>query len=212
MQQAGVPDSVVRAALLAMNPERVLPFRFIAAVQYGPQFVPELDAAMLKCLDTETRRLPGTTVVLVDVSDSMNVSLSAKSEMTRMDAASGLALLARELSETVRILTFSDKLVEVPAFRGLALIPAIKQSQRNYSTQLGSAVHTLNANIPDYDRLIVITDEQSHDRVPGPKRNGYVINVASAKNGVGYGPWTHIDGWSERVLDYIFEAEPRSVS
>ena len=32
---------------------------------------------------------------------------------------------------------------------------------------------------------------------------GYVINVASCKNGVGYGKWTHIDGWSESVIEYI---------
>jgi hypothetical protein len=32
---------------------------------------------------------------------------------------------------------------------------------------------------------------------------GYVINVASYKNGVGYGRWTHIDGWSESVVEYI---------
>jgi len=29
------------------------------------------------------------------------------------------------------------------------------------------------------------------------------INVASYKNGVGYGKWTHIDGWSESVIEYI---------
>jgi hypothetical protein len=58
-----------------------------------------------------------------------------------------------------------------------------------------------------YDRLVVITDEQSHDRVPAPKGKGYVINVASARNGVGYGEWTHIDGWSEAVIDYITSLE-----
>ena len=30
-----------------------------------------------------------------------------------------------------------------------------------------------------------------------------MINVASARNGVGYGPWTHIDGFSEAIIDYI---------
>ena len=35
----------------------------------------------------------------------------------------------------------------------------------------------------------------------------YMINVATDKNGVGYGPWTHIDGWSEGVVDYIREFE-----
>ena len=62
----------------------------------------------------------------------------------------------------------------------------------------------------DYDRLIVITDEQAHDTVPAPKGRGYVINVASYKNGIGYGKWTHIDGWSEAVIDYVRATEERS--
>jgi 60 kDa SS-A/Ro ribonucleoprotein len=49
----------------------------------------------------------------------------------------------------------------------------------------------------------VITDEQGHVRVPAPSSKGYLINVASFKNGVGYGKWTHIDGWSEAVIEYI---------
>jgi hypothetical protein len=58
-----------------------------------------------------------------------------------------------------------------------------------------------------YDRIIVITDEQAHDSVPEPKGHGYVINVASYRNGVGYGSWLHIDGWSEAVIDYISSFE-----
>jgi hypothetical protein len=54
---------------------------------------------------------------------------------------------------------------------------------------------------------VVITDEQSHDRVKAPSGRSYVINVASNRNGVGYGEWTHIDGWSEAVVDYIAELE-----
>ncbi len=58
------------------------------------------------------------------------------------------------------------------------------------------------------DRLIVITDEQSHDSVPAPKYGrGYVVNVASNRNGVGYGAWTHIDGWSEAIVEYIRSME-----
>jgi len=34
-----------------------------------------------------------------------------------------------------------------------------------------------------------------------------MINIGTYKNGVGYGPWTHIDGWSEAVVDYIREYE-----
>ncbi len=45
-----------------------------------------------------------------------------------------------------------------------------------------------------YERMVVITGEQSHDQVPAPRGCGYVINVASNRNGVGYGPWSHVDG------------------
>ena len=34
-----------------------------------------------------------------------------------------------------------------------------------------------------------------------------MINVASYKNGVGYGKWTHIDGWSDSVIEYVRELE-----
>lgn len=58
------------------------------------------------------------------------------------------------------------------------------------------------------DRIIVITDEQSRDRVPDPVcERAYVINVASKKNGIGYGKWVHIDGFSEGVLRYITAME-----
>lgn len=205
MQQAQVPDAVIASALRAMQADRVLPFRFLAAVRYAPQFVAELDAAMLTNLEGQTARLPGRTVMLVDVSGSMEAPLSAKSDMHRIDAAAGLAVLAREQCERCRIVTFSEQLIEVPAYRGLALADAVVKSQPHEGTHLGQAVQALNRQA--YDRLIVITDEQSHDRVPGPNGKGYVINVASNQNGVGYGPWTHIDGWSERALDYIRESE-----
>jgi hypothetical protein len=74
--------------------------------------------------------------------------------------------------------------VEVPARRGFALRDAIDASQRHNSTRLGNAVEKLNRN-EKCDRLIVITDEQAHDRVPAPSGKGYLINVASHKNGVG---------------------------
>jgi hypothetical protein len=93
-------------------------------------------------------------------------------------------------------------LVEVPARRGFALRDAIDASQQHSATYLGKAVEELNRK-EKYDRLIVITDEQAHDTVPAPKGTGYVINVASYKNGVGYRKWIHIDGWSESVVEYI---------
>jgi 60 kDa SS-A/Ro ribonucleoprotein len=210
MVDANVDDATIRAGLRSMKADRILPFRFIAAARIMPRFVAELEAGMLANLEGQAT-IPGMTVVLVDVSGSMNDKLSAKSDMTRMDAAAGLAVFAREICESARVFAFSDAMREVPAYRGLALVDAIKHAVPNGGTYLGQAIATLNSVAP-CDRLIVITDEQSHDRVPGPKGKGYLINVATNKPGVGYGPWFHIDGWSDRTLDYIraVEADERA--
>jgi 60 kDa SS-A/Ro ribonucleoprotein len=201
MREAGVDESLVLSALGSMSTTRVLPFRFLAAARYAPQWEEALEQAMLKCV-AETEKLPGKTIAFVDVSGSMTAPLSRRSEMQRTDAAYGLAVLLREIAEKVAVYSFSDNLVEVPARRGFALRDAIDVSQRHNSTQLGNAVEKLNRN-EKCDRLIVITDEQAHDKVPAPSGKGYLINVASYKNGVGYGKWMHIDGWSESVIEYI---------
>ena len=138
----------------------------------------------------------------MDVSGSMTAPLSRRSEMLRTDAAYGLAVLLREIGEKVAVYSFSDDLVQVPPRRGFALRDAVDASQPHSSTLLGKAIEGLNRD-ERYDRLIVITDEQAQDNMPGPKGKGYVINVASYKNGVGYGKWMHIDGWSESVIEYI---------
>jgi 60 kDa SS-A/Ro ribonucleoprotein len=206
MKDAGVEDELVLSALRGANTQRVLPFRFLAAARYAPQWEEALEQLMLKSVaelaSQENGRLAGKTVVLVDVSGSMNWALSKRSEMKRTDAAYGLAVLLREIGERVAVFSFSDRLVEVPARRGFALRDAIEASQPHSSTRLGKAVEELNEK-ERYDRLIVITDEQAHETVPNPKGKGYVINVASFKNGVGYGKWTHIDGWSESAVEYI---------
>jgi len=210
MKEAGVEDELVLSALRAANTQRVLPFRFLSAARYVPQWEEALEQLMLKSV-AEQEKLTGKTVLLIDVSGSMNWALSKRSEMKRTDAAYGLAVLLREIGERVAVYSFSDHLVEVPARRGFALRDAIEASQPHNGTYLGKAVEELNTK-ERYYRLIVITDEQAHDTVPNPKGKGYVINVASNKNGVGYGKWTHIDGWSESVVEYVRMTETAALS
>jgi 60 kDa SS-A/Ro ribonucleoprotein len=203
MAAASVDESLIREAIVARKGAgNVLPFRYIAALRAAPQFASELDAAL--CIAAEQLPvLSGKTAILVDVSASMDAALSGKSDMTRIDAACALATFARG---SKRVFSFSTKMVEVPAFPGLAGIDAIRNSQQHGGTYLGAALNTLYG-IGEFDRIIVITDEQSADSVPAPKGKGYMINVASARNGVGYGAWTHIDGFSENVIRYISERE-----
>ncbi len=209
MAEAKVSEPLISAGLGRMKTERVLPFRFIAAARYAPQWETELEQAMFRALDGKNgegqTKLQGKTVLLVDVSGSMDAPLSRRAEMRRNDAAYGLAILLREIAEQSSVYTFSDKLVRVPSRQGFALRDALNASQPHNGTYLGKALSELDEK---YDRVIVITDEQSHDAVPNPRARGYVINVASYQNGVGYGKWVHIDGWSDSVIEYIRAAEP----
>jgi hypothetical protein len=203
MQAAGVDTDLIRDAMLARKGAgRVLPFRLVAAARAVPQFEALLDQALVAAIG-EMPALPGKTTVLVDVSGSMSSRVSRKSDMIRMDAA---ATLASIIPGEVRVFTFSNVTVEVPPRRGMAGVETIIRSQPHGGTYLGAAVK--KANTIKHDRLIVITDEQSHDPVPDPVvRHAYMINTASAKNGVGYGRWIHIDGFSESVLRFVHEVE-----
>lgn len=204
MMDAGCDRSLVANAIVARKgAELVFPFRYVAAARACPQMEPYIDQALCEAVASGPR-LTGTTAVLVDVSGSMDVKLSAKSDMTRMDAA---AALASVVNGDVRVFTFSHQVVEVPPRRGMSGVDAVIRSQPHGGTYLGAAIQMINQNVK-YDRLIVITDEQSADRVPDPtSKLAYMVNVASAKNGIGYGKWVHLDGFSESVIRFIHESE-----
>jgi hypothetical protein len=203
MQNAGVPREAIASAIASMRTERILPFRFIAAARHAPDLEPELESAMLKSLK-EQARLKGATRLLIDVSGSMDMALSAQSEMTRLEAACGLAILAREVCEKVEIFTFSDAVKKVPPRRGFALRDAIVASQPHNGTWLGKAVSAIDQKGV---RLIVFTDEQSHDQVPAPVGRGTMINVASYQHGVGHGDWQRVNGFSEAIIAWIAASE-----
>ena len=150
------------------------------------------------------------------------VRLSRNSDMDRFEAAAGLAILLRETCERVNVYAFNQKAYEVPPRRGFALRDALSATKGNASCG-GLAVAA--ANRDGYDRIIVITDGQWHFSdtttvngygegdpqavAPAPlTKQAYMINVASYKNGVGYGKWMNIDGWSDSVIEYIRAVEP----
>jgi hypothetical protein len=174
---------------------------------------------MVSCIDSE-KSLKGKTAILVDVSGSMEASLSAKSDLSRMDAACALALLAQHVCEDVDIFTFSNHTRLIPnAPSGLELIDILKNSQPNHSTYLGNALLEVRKLYKEkIDRLIVITDEQSHDSVGSPTgvtsgaNRGYMINVASNRNGIGYGSWVRLTGFSEQIINFIVEFEKANLS
>lgn len=223
MTEARVDEKLIKDRL-TKGLKRALPFRFIAAAKHAPRFENELSEAMLQSL-AQYDKLPGTTLLIVDISGSMGAPLSCKSELNRLDTASALAILVREVSEDATIYATAGNdprrihaTALIPSRRGIPLVDAI----RNMNRDLGRGGIFLKQCMDfidekeqkTFDRVIVLTDEQDCDRKCNPMtakklgKKNYMINVATYKNGVGYGNgWTHINGWSERVIDYIAAVE-----
>jgi hypothetical protein len=213
MKEAKVQPNLIRQAIVGMDTTRILPFRFIAAARFAPEYEPELEQALFNSIASQSK-FPGHTVVLVDHSGSMDTKLSEKSDMTRFDAATGVAMVLRERTERVSVYSFSDTVVPVPARRGFALRDAIASSQGWSGTALGAAVNHVNAR-ESYDRLVIITDEQQTDRAqarPLAGRKGYVINVASSAQGLSYADWLKVDGFSEAVINFLADYEANVVN
>lgn len=206
MQTVGVPDADIREGLKNMKVERVLPFRFISAAKYAPSLEPELEDAMYRCLEGAPK-LKGKTVFCVDTSGSMRSSVSGKSEISRQDAAVALAIILREICEDAQIIAFGSTAGFVRPRRGFALRDEIGNGKFGHGTDTRAAV--MLAATKGYDRIVVITDEQSATSIGNPLigTKGYMLNVAAYQNGVGGTGWNRIDGWSEAVVDYIQELE-----
>lgn len=222
MIEAGVDTDLICSRIATMKTERVLPFRFITAAKYAPWLEPSLEEAMFRCLEGMPK-LKGKTILIVDCSGSMYGMISAKSEMDRLAAAAALAMLLREQCEDVRIYatagsdsTRTHKTMIIPARRGFALRDLLKYDATSRTIGGGGIFLTQVVNYvraqenETADRIIVFTDEQDYDtRNPPAKaapfgRHNYLINVAVDKNGISYNKqWTHLDGFSEAVVDFI---------
>ena len=198
----GVAKELIRSSFAERKWARILPFQFVTAARYNPQFEPELETAMLKCLE-ELPHISEDVVLLVDTSGSMSGTLSYKSETTRIDVASGLAILLRELCNSISVYGFNYHSTLVPARRGFALRDAIGNASG------GTHMWTAIRETPACDIKIVITDEQTMDSGSYADARAdllVIINVASTDRGVGYGNKVlHINGWSENIVSFLQE-------
>lgn len=212
MVEAGVPKATIVESGDQRHWGRVLPFRFIAAAKHAASLEEHLERWMFRCLEGSPK-LEGKTILLADVSSSMQAPLSRKSDLTRDSAMKALAMLLREICTDVTILPFArDVLTGIPPRRGFALADLLNRHNHPDGTDIGNAVRVANGR--GYDRLILLTDEQSATRTPDPLpgKLAYCINVAVEKHGIGYGSWLHIDGFSEAIVDYIQRYEVGTVS
>ena len=164
MREAGVDESLVLSALGSMSTARVLPFRFLAAARYAPQWEEALEQAMLKCVNhpekAGTEKLPGKTIVLVDVSGSMTAPLSRRSEMQRTDApAHGFIKRNSDNAEQIVVGWWpGDARYQRAAFYGFALPAPDSFAQRTLAPPSAHWEPMLGEYILDWDDVIASPD------------------------------------------------------
>lgn len=226
MQSVNVDEDNIRSALGSASMSNILPFQLVTAARYAPQLEDVLETKLLESIDS-MEKLEGDTVVLLDTSGSMRSPLSGKGETTCQDVAASMGAIIRGVCNKSIIYTFQEDIQVVPSGRkGFALIDCVRRAPSggtsvidctNDAVRLYKESH--NGKYPA--RVIVVTDEQTNsdgtgrswrrgttvklDNLPS-NCNGYIINVGTYENGVGYNNscnYVHINGWSENVLKYI---------
>ncbi|HVM26504.1 MAG TPA: TROVE domain-containing protein [Mycobacteriales bacterium] len=165
LDQAGVGDDVAqRVSKTVSDPDEVarsrqLPLRFLSAYRAAPslRWAPALETALQLSL-RNVPSLPGRTLVLVDRSGSMFGPLSARSKVTRADAAAlfGAAVAARAASaDLVEFGTGSKVVRPRPAE---SLLRVVERFGHLGGTQTAAAVRR---HYRGHDRVLIVTDEQA---------------------------------------------------
>ena len=222
IQTAGVDDDVIERAIATNKFKYVLPFRFMTAARYAPRFQRDLEKAMIRGLNDQ-EKLKGKTVVVVDISGSMGATMSGFSENTRADIAMSIAIIIREIAENAVIYatagndgtgTHATVRVDNPR-HGLELISQINNCRSEVGSGgifLRQCCDYISQQESNVDRLIVISDSQDCDHTirkgpqhsnPFAKKFNYVIDIANNQNGVGYDKFIVINGFSEKIVDFI---------
>lgn len=148
------------------------------------------------------QKISGKTAILVDVSGSMTNLMAGYSDTSLLFAASALAIAAEAWFEDYEVFLFSNEVIETKQKRG-KLLDDIYDAPHG-GTYLGKSIQfVLEKSAPE--RIVVITDEQSHDcyedvlKVPT-----FIMNLAPYQYGVSFkGSVRYISGFSPELYRYI---------
>lgn len=166
--QANVSDEVAsKVAARLSDPAEVaksrqLPMRFLSAYKNAPslRWAWPVQQALDLCL-ANVPTLDGRTLVMIDVSGSMQDRLSARSELQRWEAAAvfGTALAVRNNAD---LYIYGTNAAKVDYTKGASVLPIVKEIGQH----VGGGTNTMgcvSACYQGHDRVVILTDEQAHD-------------------------------------------------
>lgn len=221
-------DKVLRAIAdpVAVRKSKQLPFRYLSAYKSlssaGSMVYDALESAVDASVDN-LPKLPGTTVIAVDVSGSMSSNISGKSDVRCCEVGMMLGVIANRICENAIFYTFNNSISQRRiATRNGILYTTLNEAQSYGGTDMGLPFQKMLRDGVKADRVIIISDEECNNPWRFPvqsladqyrKRTGNDIWV-HAIDLMGYGTQQFhgaktniIAGWSEKVFDFILLAE-----
>lgn len=145
--------------------ERTMPVSLYSAYKNAPLvFAGALQDAINSCLDN-VPVLKGRTLVLLDHSFSMSSRLSAKSSLCYQDVANVFAAALVLRGEDVRVVAFDDCAEDVNIDvnnQGLLRVVECMPHPRGGTFTGGGVIHA-HKDGEQYDRIVILTDEQHGD-------------------------------------------------
>lgn len=226
MRDAGVSREIIEQGFQDLHSSMLLPFDYLKAFKMSPEFKHLIEPAMIASARQQPK-LKGRTLFIVDVSGSMWMRLSEKSNFTRLDSAIAMTILATEVCDDFEIVcTAGDdnpyigahEWIQYPR-RGFDLITQIQDTNTRigyvgiFTRQCLEWCKTKFSQQKPFDRIIVFSDSQDCDRdkrLPKPfAPKNYICDISCERHGVAYkGVWTvEISGFSEHFLSYIARLE-----
>lgn len=210
----------------AVKKSKQLPFRYLSAYK-------ELQniggSRVFDCLENAVEsscenlpKLPGTTVIAVDVSGSMSSPVSEKSETRCYEIAMLLGLIANKICENSIFYTFNSFIEKYPISKRTGILHTVTNARCNGGTAMHLPFQKMLDDKVQADRIIILSDNQCNYGYSAP-----VQSIADQYRQItGNNIWVHaidlqgygtqqfhgkhtnvIAGWSEKVFDFIQLAE-----
>lgn len=226
------PANIEKVYQTIEDPERVrkskqLPFRFLSAYKAvsgvgGSRIFDVLENAVDASIEN-MEKLPGTTVIAVDTSGSMGVTVSAKSDVCCVEIGMLLGMIANRICENSIFYTF-DTTIKKHAVSGRSgILYAVTHNSRACGgTAMQLPFQKMINDGVKADRVIIISDNEcnrgwrnsvqsladEYRRISGNDIWVHAIDLQGYGTQQFHGQKTNImAGWSEKVLQFIQLAE-----
>lgn len=218
LQKIADPDAVKHS--------RQLPFRFLSAYKNLPAGTgKKFTDALEKAVETACKnvpKLPGKTVIAVDVSGSMSTAVSGRSEIRCCEIGMMLGIIANRICEDAIFYTFDNHIEQKQIPSAGILYSTVHEAMARGGTDMYLPFNKMITDKVQCDRVIIISDNECNsiggrpvqsiaDRYRDFSGNNIWVHAIDL---MGYGtqqfagPKTNIvAGWSEKVFDFILLAE-----